>query len=290
MFDPNWVIKTYVEYGEIIFDILTVHREAYENTPQQVDFIVSLLRKYHPDAVEVLDVPCGDGRISLGFLERGYRVTGMDISPSYIRIASEKGQKHPGSRFLVGDMREMNLSRKFDVVINWFSSFGYFDEATNQRVLENFIDHLKEGGVLILDILNRDHYIQKMAAVIYEWRPEILVRTRKGNFSLRYSFDPYTSRLTVEVKGENLSEPLYYSMRLYSLHELIKMLKSRNMEVLEVYGDYSGSKYRLFSPRIIIVARKKYHRDDEEKAPPLRDEETPTVRVPKVLKSGCAST
>ncbi len=258
-FDPDWVVKTYVEHGDIVFDVLTVHKEAYENTPQQVDFIVSIIQKYHPNAIKILDVPCGDGRISLGLLQRGYEVTGIDISPSYIKIASKRAKNNPKARFLVGDMREMNLEEKFDVVINWFSSFGYFDDVTNQKVLDNFINHLKDGGILILDIRNRDYYIQKMAVVIYEWRPEILVRTKNGNFSLRYTFDPYTNRITIEVKGEGLSEPLYYNMRLYQLHELIEMLKSRGMEVLEVYGDYSGSKYRLFSPRIIIVARKKGH-------------------------------
>ncbi len=224
-----------------------------------MNFIISIIQNYHPNAIKILDVPCGDGRISFGLLQRGYEVTGIDISPSYIRIASERAKNNPKAKFLVGDMREMNLGEKFDVVINWFSSFGYFDDITNQKVLESFIDHLRDDGILILDILNKDYYIQKMAVVIYEWHPEILVRTKNGNFSLRYSFDPYTSRLTIKVKGENLSEPIYYSMRLYQLHELIKMLENRGMEVLEVYRDYSGSKYQLFSPRIIIVARKKCH-------------------------------
>ena len=99
-------------------------------------------------------------------------------------------------------MREMNVGEKFDVVTNWFSSFGYFDDVTNQKVLDNFINHLKEGGILILDIGNRDYYIQKMAVVIYEWRPEILVRAKNGNFSLRYTFDPTRTASPLKLKGK----------------------------------------------------------------------------------------
>jgi len=252
----DWTKKTYVEYGESVFSLLTVPPEVYQRTSEQVEFIDRVLKRSHPNAERLLDIPCGDGRISLGLLEKGYEITGVDISPRYIEKAQSTAALDQRERFLVGDMRKIRFDEKFDAVVNWYGSFGYFDDRTNERVLQKFIDFLDKNGLLMIDQANRDYIIQKMGG-FYEWHPEIVIREKKRKLFAQYRFDPLTNRIKAEVKIENKRGKIYYEMRYYQLHEIVAMLKKRNMKIVDVYGDYRGSKYSLFSPRIIVVACKK---------------------------------
>ncbi|KPL01587.1 MAG: hypothetical protein AMJ90_07530 [candidate division Zixibacteria bacterium SM23_73_2] len=251
----DWTKKTFVEYGDIVFDFLTAPKSIYQNTPQQVEFIHSLLKNHFPKAKRILDVPCGDGRISLGLLTKGYAVTGVDISPGYIKKANSEVKGNNKAQFLIGDMRELRFDREFDAVVNWFGSFGYFDDETNEKVLQRFINALAKNGALIIDLTNRDYIVQRMGG-FYEWEPEVVLKKGKRKLFGKYGFDPFTNRIEAEIEIEGAKEKIYYTMRYYGLHELVGLLEKNRMRVLEAFGDYSGGKYSLFSPRMIIVACK----------------------------------
>ncbi len=250
--DDDWFVDVYVKHGDLLFDLLTVPKSVYKETPKHIGFIDGIIRSFLKNAKTVLDIPCGDGRISAGLTEKGYDVTGVDISPKYIEKARSKAPM--SGKFIVGDMRNVELDEKFDVVLNWYGSFGYFDEETNFKVLSHFSDFLNDGGLLILDLRNRDYLIHKNYVLMYEWKPEIVVRENDKLFFLRYSFDPKTSVLTLRVKNDG--KEFHYRMRLYSLHEIIKIIDKIGLEIIRIYGDYNGSSYSLYSHRLVIVAKK----------------------------------
>lgn len=68
----HWTEETYIKYGDIVFDLLTAPPDTYSRTPEQVEFINSILKQHHPSFRKILDIPCGDGRISIGLAKRGY--------------------------------------------------------------------------------------------------------------------------------------------------------------------------------------------------------------------------
>jgi len=68
----------------------------------------------------MLDVGCGTAE-HLRFLV-GYQMVGLDIDPTFIRLAK---RKLPSAEFYVGDMRQFQLGLKFDVILCLFSSIGY---------------------------------------------------------------------------------------------------------------------------------------------------------------------
>jgi len=102
------------------------------------------------DYKEVLDAPCGNGRLH-PFLKRfGYDVRGFDASEELVKEAKERG-----CDCWVGDLRDPEAYKgKYDVIVNWFTSFGYFDHGENLKVLQNFYDALRSGGVLLMDLPN----------------------------------------------------------------------------------------------------------------------------------------
>src|SRR5262245_703560 len=85
---------------------------------------------------EVLGVPCGHGRIAVRLAAAGFQVTGLDASPRYLELAAEAaGGERVEVELLHGDMRTLPWSERFDALVNWFTSFGYFDDEENRAVL-----------------------------------------------------------------------------------------------------------------------------------------------------------
>jgi SAM-dependent methyltransferase len=98
----------------------------------------------------VLDICCGSGRHARPLVEAGYDVTGVDRDTDAIERAR---RDLPGSSFAVLDQRELNrLDATFDAAVILWQSFGYFDPATNDRVLADIADRLRVGGRLLLDV------------------------------------------------------------------------------------------------------------------------------------------
>src|SRR5436190_4742179 len=88
----------------------------------EVAQITNLLRRLNPDCRAILDVACGTGEHARLLAAEGFVVDGLDLSPSFVRMAR---QKHPAGSFFEADMSRFDLSRKYDAVLCLFSSIGY---------------------------------------------------------------------------------------------------------------------------------------------------------------------
>src|SRR4051812_27129882 len=99
-----------------------------------------------PAGGSVLDVGCGMGEpIARHFIERGYAVTGVDASPSLIALCRERFPHH---QWLVGDMRELSLGRRFDGVLAWHSFF-HLSPDDQRPMFPRFVAHMRPGGALM---------------------------------------------------------------------------------------------------------------------------------------------
>ena len=86
--------------------------------------------------IMLLDVPCGHGRIANRLAARGARVTGLDADPLFLeRARAEAKARGVEVEYVEGDMRTLPWEGRFDVVLNWFTSFGYFDDEGNRAWL-----------------------------------------------------------------------------------------------------------------------------------------------------------
>lgn len=202
---------------------------------------------------EILDVACGDGRHAVELAATGCNVTGLDLSRSLL----EKGLEHADQRnvpvrFIEADMREMNFERRFDLVMCLNTSFGYFDDAENLRVLRAMARALKPGGHLILDVVNRDWAVGQCPMRTW-WEAGdrvILEETR---------FDSLSSRLEVQRSILRDGDPnweQHIAMRAYAVHELPALMNVMGLRVNSVSGDlahpgvYLGAENR----RLIVHA------------------------------------
>ena len=109
-----------------------------------------------PASLSILDIACGAGRHALELARLGYTVTGNDLSPFLLEEARKKALKNKLQlKLTCCDMRHIPASGQFDLVVQLFTSFGYFDlKQDDQLVLNRAYGALKPGGWYVLDLLN----------------------------------------------------------------------------------------------------------------------------------------
>lgn len=131
----------------------SMERNADE-AKQIAEIIKKISRKTKRKYKTLLDVPCGTGRID-GFLRKyRYDVYGVDINSRFISTAKQSFPKYR-DHYTIGNLKSFDLKRKFDVIVCWFTSFGYLNEKGNSDTLKMFSKHLESGGLLILDVAVR---------------------------------------------------------------------------------------------------------------------------------------
>jgi len=131
---------------------------SLKNARGEVSFII---RKTGVKKGEkILDVCCGPGRHSALLAEKGFKVTGVDFSPEYLREAAARAKKK-GVRvkFVKKDARKLRFQAEFGLALNLFTSFGYFKrQEDDRRVLNGVSRALRPGGLFIMDFLNPDFF------------------------------------------------------------------------------------------------------------------------------------
>jgi SAM-dependent methyltransferase len=203
----------------------------------------------------ILDLACGAGQHAVELAARGYDLVGFDLSQSQLDwaggLAQERGQS---LQFTYGDMRELAYQEAFDAVYSWNTSFGFFEEEKNMDVAHRVFNALRPGGRFLLDVINRDFVVsQQPGQTWFEGDGCVCIDD--------VSIDFITSRMKVKrtlmlTSGKN--RECNYSLRIYGLHELGKILHDVGFKVLNVSGrpEMPGVFFGATSPRIIILAAK----------------------------------
>ncbi len=203
----------------------------------------------------VLDLGCGAGHHAVEFASRGYGVVGYDLSLYQLALAADVAQERSQKiNFLQGDMREMAFEEMCDGVFCWNTTFGYFEEDKNLAVAQRVFKALRPGGMFLVDVLNRDFAAASApCSVWYEGDSCVCMDDM--------SVDYISSRLRVKrsiILDDGRTKEALYSLRLYSLHELGKLLHEVGFRVTEASGHPAtpGVFFGPNSPRIIMLAQR----------------------------------
>jgi SAM-dependent methyltransferase len=221
---------------------------------KEVDFIDESLGL--DKGAMVLDLACGTGRHAIELTRRGYQVVGFDLSLSMLAKAADEAQDRSQKlNFVQGDMREMTFDGTFDGVYCWNTSFGFFEEEKNAAVIANVRRALKPGGQVLLDVVNRDFVAQQCPSLVWFEGDGCVCMDDM-------TIDWITSRMRVKrtmMMDDGRSREIEYSIRLYALHELGKLLHENGFRVVQVSGrvETPGVFFGANSPRTLILAEKK---------------------------------
>ncbi|NQF12351.1 methyltransferase domain-containing protein [Brevibacillus sp. HB1.3] len=204
------------------------------------------------DTGRVLDLCCGSGRHSRALARRGYEVVGVDLSPVLLQLAEEQNT-YPQLSFARCDMRDILFHEEFDIVVNLFTSFGYFStDEENANVIRNMAQALKTKGEVVIDFLNAAYVIDNLVPHSTKEVSGMLIKEE------RWVQDGFVKK-RILISDESSNEPREYmeQVRLFSAEQMIAMLTEAGFEKIQVFGNYLFEEYVAHeSPRMIFYAVK----------------------------------
>jgi SAM-dependent methyltransferase len=205
----------------------------------------------------ILDLPCGHGRIARRLQAMGATVTGMDRSDLFIQHAREDAaQNHATVEYQVGDMHGLDIDNKFDIVINWFTSFGYGRDEDLRLLLLKMYRALVPGGRLMLETLNIHQH--ELHAIPTSLVKELHDQNGTHYMIDRSHYDPHDGRIHSRrdiVNYGQATRRIHYSLRLFTLTELSTWLTAAGFFSIQAFGA-DGEVFGVDSSRMIVVAQK----------------------------------
>ena len=201
---------------------------------------------------DVLDAPCGEGRIARELAALGCNVTGVDLSKAAlaegVRRAAVRGVH---VQFERNDLRRLPYEREFDAVVCHWGSFGYFDDVGNLEQLRCAARALRPGGRMFVDGHVTETLFPKFAREGRDVRGDI-------EFTERRRWDALAGRVDVEwelVRGER-RETRHTSIRIYSTRELVHLARQAGFDEAEVVAVPGGGPLAVGSDRCAMIARR----------------------------------
>jgi 2-polyprenyl-3-methyl-5-hydroxy-6-metoxy-1,4-benzoquinol methylase len=218
-----------------------------------LDFYGETSRPALQSSPKVLDVCCGFGRISSELARRGYSVTGIDITESYLQTAREEASyENLNIEYINADARDFVRPEFFDIAVNLYISFGYFaNQKDDLQLLKNVYESLKPGGCFIIETLGKEIAVRDFIEA--EW-------FERAGFTMLTEYEPLDSWTFLKnrwilIKGEKRVEKIL-TQRLYSASELRAILLEAGFSSVEIYGNWNESNYDQNAVKLIAVSRK----------------------------------
>jgi 2-polyprenyl-3-methyl-5-hydroxy-6-metoxy-1,4-benzoquinol methylase len=230
---------------------LKVYRNRDETEAERLVGLIEKNVNLKPQSL-VLDMACGAGRHAISFAKKGFKVTAVDLSQRLLAEA-KKNASSAGVNidFVLSDILDFKTSQPFDLVVNLFTSIGYFeDDEENYAIIKKANSLIKDGGFFVLDYFNKDFLLKNLVptSIISENGLKITQnRSISGNRVVK--------KIIIEKDGS--IEEFYESVRLYSHEEIKNIVNRAGFNIIKEIGDFFGNAYNeQTSPRLILFTKK----------------------------------
>jgi len=241
-----------------------------EQTKNEADFLVKTLEC--DESSHLLDVPCGNGRLSLELAGRGYRVTGMDIAEEFIAEArasvsalnppadaggtdktlANSATANSGVEFLLGDMRNIEGKAIYDGAYCFGNSFGFLEYAGMESFLGGVARSLKPGARFVIETgMAAESVLTKFEAETSHQIEDILLTIKEQYLAEESCID---TEYVFERNGEVESRKAKHWI--YTVAEIRRMLERAGFEVLKLYGSLKLEPYVLGSDELLVIAQR----------------------------------
>lgn len=187
-----------------------------------------------PPGRRLLDIGCGTGTLACEMASRGWRVTGVDLSPAMLSIARNRAsQRGVEVEWVQDDMRIFRRPDGFDLAVCFYDTLNHvLTNADLMRVLRNIHDSLAEGGLLAFDVSNRIAFWE-----VWDDPDPFERSTPEGTLNIRTLFDRANrvgeARVEVVRGEERDSETI--RQRFFSDTEIRGLLMAESFELVEAH-------------------------------------------------------
>jgi 2-polyprenyl-3-methyl-5-hydroxy-6-metoxy-1,4-benzoquinol methylase len=230
-----------------------------QQATREADFLVKALQC--DQGAHLLDVPCGNGRLSLELASRGYRVTGIDISEEFIQEAKSRlippadagGTDLIGStEFLLGNMRNITGEAIYDGAYCFGNSFGFLEYSDMESFLSGVVRALKPGGCFVIETgMAAESVIPKFEAESSHQIDDILLTIKERYLAAESCID---TEYVFEQNGQ--TESRLAKHWIYTAAEIRRMAERAGFEVLNLYGSMKFEPFVLGADELFVIAQK----------------------------------
>ncbi len=226
----------------------------YEST---VRFYEQIMEREGVKPRTAADLACGTGSVSLLLAQRGIQVTGVDISPEMLTVATQKAQGMKNAPFFVcQSLQELRLSRGVDLAVCALDSLDYItDPAHCREAILRTYQALNPGGLFIFDV-NTPEKLKAMDGQVFLDEDEDVYCVWRGEFDRQTNICSYGMDLFQRRGGlwaRSFEEHREYA---YSQKQLTGYLKEAGFTHIQVYADRAFEPPRSGEQRIYFSARK----------------------------------
>lgn len=230
----------------------TYYHSLYKNRNNEeaqlfITKLISFLK--FKEGTKILDLACGKGRHSVTLNNLKMNVLGVDLSSKSIEFA--KQFENETLRFGVHDMREVIPNEKFNVVFNLFTSFGYFDDVSdNEKVVKAIHFMLDLNGLFVIDFMNSEKVINSL--VIEETKLEDGIE-----FNISREYDGNHIIKHIEFTDNGIPFHFTECVQALKLVDFKNLLEASNFQLVSTFGDFNLNPFDpTTSDRLIIIATK----------------------------------
>jgi cyclopropane fatty-acyl-phospholipid synthase-like methyltransferase len=209
-------------------------------------FIKNIVKYLNLDKDDsILDLACGKGRHSIFLNSLGFNVTGLDLSKNSIKEA--KTRESSSLHFDVHDMRNL-YNTQFEVVLNLFTSFGYFEkDLDNFKVIQTIKSSLKQNGIGVIDFMNSPQVIENLIA-------QNSHKIDGVTFKLKRSYSDGFITKDIDISDSDKTYQFQEKVRAYSFQDFEVMLSNAGLHLLECFGNYNLEPLNIkTSKRLILI-------------------------------------
>lgn len=249
------VFRSYSNYYDLFY--------KDKDYPAEINFIDSLIRKYSKgNVITILDMGCGTGGHAFLLAEKGYSITGIDISEDMLSIAKEKAKKSKiYMDFIKADIRKFDLNKKFDAVISMFAVMGYQTKNEDfEKALLSASQHLKPDGLFIFDVwFGPTVLTEKPETRIQEFKKDWIRTIRMVTPELNPISQIVSVKYNIlQIDGEKVIAEVneVHEMRFFFIQELKLFLESAGFSMMKVCPFMDADREpRLGDWNISVVAK-----------------------------------
>ena len=227
-------------------------KESFERAEDEVAQLIALTSIERGTA---LDLCCGPGRHAVPLAKQGFAVTGVDLTPNLLEQAKQRADAAKVAvEWVEQDMREFVRPGAFDLILNLFTSFGYFQtEAEEMKTLKNMVESLTDDGVVVIDTLGKEALAERLHAdspPVEEQDGALLIQ--------RVKVEDDWCRVKSEwiIATDDKVDRVHFDHQLYSGKELRELMNWAGLSDVSLYGDIDGRPYGPGARRLVAVGRR----------------------------------
>jgi cyclopropane fatty-acyl-phospholipid synthase-like methyltransferase len=233
-----------------------------KQTKREADFLARVLDC--DKGSHLLDIPCGNGRLSLELARRGWRVTGVDLAEEFIAEASANaasehsaagdGDSIACADFLLGDMRRIQGKAIYHGAYCFGNSFGFLEYADMERFLKGVARALKPGARFIIETgMAAESVLQKFEPVSMHQIDDISLTIKEKYLAEESCID---TEYIFEQDGKTDSRKAKHWI--YTVAEIRRMLEHAGFEIKNLYGSLKCGPYTLGADELFVIAERNF--------------------------------